>query len=121
MSNRDFARYWKIDGGIKGKNGPLIELRYDRGDDHARANLQQLESLIEELKELEIDEVLSSPELISQIWQIPRWMMGQQFRWERRGYSEELLRHLINIRHGIDVELFRIFNSRFRPDWAAMD
>jgi hypothetical protein len=83
MSDQDFASYWKVDGGIKGQNGPLIELRYDRGDDHARANLQQLEILIEELKELEIDEVLSSPELISQIWQMPRWIMGHQFRWEK--------------------------------------
>ena len=76
MTNKNFASYWKIDGGIAGKNGPLIELRYDRGDDHARANLQQLEILIEELKELEIDDVLSSPEIISQIWRMPTWMMG---------------------------------------------
>ena len=34
MSDQDFASYWKVDGGIKGQNGPLIELRYDRGDDH---------------------------------------------------------------------------------------
>ena len=55
MSDQDFASYWKVDGGIKGQNGPLIELRYDRGDDHARANLQQLEILIEELKDAEMD------------------------------------------------------------------
>ena len=121
MSDQDFASYWKVDGGIKGQNGPLIELRYDRGDDHARANLQQLEILIEELKELEIDEVLSSPELISQIWQMPRWIMGHQFRWEKRGYSDELLSRLTRIRQGIDAELFRIFNSRFRPVWPTMD
>ena len=121
MSDQDFASYWKVDGGIKGQNGPLIELRYDRGDDHARANLQQLEILIEELKELEIDEFLSSPELISQIWQMPRWIMGHQFRWEKRGYSDELLNRLTRIRQGIDAELFRIFNSRFRPVWPTMD
>jgi len=121
MSSKDFASYWKVDGGIGGKNGPLIELRYDRGDEQARANLLKLEILIEALKELEIDEVLSSPELISQIWQMPRWIMGHQFRWERRGYSEKLLNHLTEIRHGVEAELFRVFNSRFRPDWSAMD
>lgn len=121
MNVTDFARYWAVGDGIKGNNGPLIELKYDRGDDRALSNLDQLEILIEELKELEIDEVLSSPKLISQLWQMPRWMMGQQFRWERRGYSDELLTRLKRIRHGVDVECFRIFNSGFRPDWEALD
>lgn len=120
MSDKDFARYWKVECGIKGNNGPLIELRYDRDDDHTRENLQRLQILIEELKELEIDEVLSSPELISQIWHIPRWMIGQQFRWERNGYSQELLNRLAAIRQGVDAELFRVFNSRFPPDWETM-
>lgn len=121
MSKRDFASYWKVDGGISGKNGPLIELRYDRGDDHARSNLQLLETMIEELKELEIDEVLTSPELISQIWRIPSWIIGHWFRWKESGYNEELLNSLTRVLQGVDAELFRIFNSRFGPDWPTID
>ena len=65
MSELDFSCYWKVDGGIRGENGALIELRYVRSPQRASKNMDRLEELVVSLSQLSSQSVLQSPKLIS--------------------------------------------------------
>ena len=111
MSELDFDSYWKVDGGILGENGALIELRYARSPQRTSKNLDRLEELIASLSQLSSQSVLASPKLIAQIWRMPQWVMGQEFASRRRGMDDHNLRRLIKISNQLTIEVQRLLGS----------
>lgn len=111
MRDIDFQGYWAVEGGILGRNGALIELRYLRNDERTTETLNQLDVLIEELIGLKPSEVLSSPKLISQIWRMPEWILIRHASWSRNGVGEDKLDRLRDIRSRIGHEVQRLLGS----------
>lgn len=111
LSELDFGCYWKIDGGIQGENGALIELRYARSPERTSKNLDRLEELIACLSRISSQSVLQSPKLISQIWRMPQWIMGQEFASHNRQMEEQNLRRLVKISGQLTTEVQRLLGS----------
>lgn len=111
LSELDFGCYWKVEGGIKGENGALIELRYARSPQRTSKNLDRLEELIASLSRLSSQSVLQSPKLIAQIWRMPLWVMGQEFASRNRGMEEQNLRRLMKISEQLTTEVQRLLGS----------
>ena len=111
MSELDFGSYWKVEGGILGENGALIELRFIRSTQRTSKNLDRLEELIASLSQLSSQSVLASPKLIAQIWRMPQWVMGYEFASRSRGVDDRNHRRLCKISNQLTIEVQRLLGE----------